>query len=38
MRFTSFADTFDQLLTKIESAFQREQQFTSDVSHELRTR
>lgn len=31
------ADTFDQLLTKIESAFQREQQFTSDVSHELRT-
>lgn len=31
------ADTFDQLLTKIESAFQREQQLTSDVSHELRT-
>ena len=31
------ADTFDQLLDRLEHAFRREQQFTSDVSHELRT-
>lgn len=31
------AETFDQLLEKIEAAFRREKQFTSDVSHELRT-
>lgn len=31
------AETFDQLLDKIEKGFQREQRFTSDVAHELRT-
>ncbi len=31
------ADTFDSLLEELETAFQREKQFTSDVSHELRT-
>ena len=31
------AATFDQLLEKLDTAFQREKQFTSDVSHELRT-
>ncbi len=31
------ADTFDQMLQKLEEAFVREKQFTSDVSHELRT-
>lgn len=31
------AGTFDSLLAELETAFQREKQFTSDVSHELRT-
>ncbi|MDY4670283.1 MAG: HAMP domain-containing sensor histidine kinase [Oliverpabstia sp.] len=31
------AATFDQLLEKIEESMKREQQFTSDVAHELRT-
>lgn len=31
------ADTFDNMLDKIEQAFLREKQFTSDASHELRT-
>ncbi len=31
------ADTFDSLLNELDTAFQREKQFTSDVSHELRT-
>lgn len=31
------AATFDQLLEKIETSMKREQQFTSDVAHELRT-
>lgn len=31
------ADTFDNMLEKIEQAFLREKQFTSDASHELRT-
>ena len=31
------AETFDEMLEKLETAFQREKQFTSDVSHELRT-
>ncbi|NUM48523.1 MAG: HAMP domain-containing protein [Anaerolineales bacterium] len=29
--------TFDQMLTRLEEAFQREQRFTSDAAHELRT-
>ncbi len=31
------AYTFDNMLDRIESAFKREKQFTSDASHELRT-
>lgn len=31
------ADTFDEMLDKIEQTFEREKQFTSDASHELRT-
>lgn len=31
------AGTFDDMLSEIETAFEREKQFTSDVSHELRT-
>ena len=31
------AETFDKMLDQLETAFQREKQFTSDVSHELRT-
>lgn len=31
------AETFDQMLEKLETAFEREKQFTSDASHELRT-
>lgn len=31
------ASTIDQLLEEIEKSFKREQQFTSDVAHELRT-
>lgn len=30
------AETFDKMLAQIEEGFQREKQFTSDVSHELR--
>ena len=30
------ANTFDDMLTQIEDTVQREKQFTSDVSHELR--
>lgn len=33
----SLAGTFDEMLDKIEQAFEREKQFTSDASHELRT-
>ena len=32
------AQTFDRMLEKLEAAFEREKQFTSDASHELRTR
>ena len=31
------AGTFDDMLSELETAFEREKQFTSDVSHELRT-
>ena len=33
----TLADTFDEMLDKIEQTFEREKQFTSDASHELRT-
>ena len=35
--FHRLAECFNQMLSSLESAFQRERQFTSDVSHELRT-
>ncbi len=31
------ADTFNQMLERLESSFEKERQFTSDASHELRT-
>ena len=31
------ADAFDKMLDKIEASFEKEKQFTSDASHELRT-
>lgn len=34
---SSLANTFDEMLDKIEQTFEREKQFTSDASHELRT-
>jgi heavy metal sensor kinase len=33
----NLAQTFNDLLARLEAAFQRERQLTSDVSHELRT-
>lgn len=33
----SLADTFDEMLSKIENTLNKEKQFTSDASHELRT-
>lgn len=34
---TELANTFDDMLEKLENAFEKEKQFTSDASHELRT-
>lgn len=31
------AETFNQMITKVEAAFERQKQFTADASHELRT-
>lgn len=33
----ALANTFDEMLEKLEEAFNREKQFTADASHELRT-
>lgn len=35
--FHSLANTFDEMLEEIEKVIKREQRFTSDASHELRT-
>jgi signal transduction histidine kinase len=35
--FGELAATFDQMLARLEAAFKRQTQFTSDASHELRT-
>ena len=34
---SSLAATFDEMLEKLETSFNKEKQFTSDASHELRT-
>lgn len=35
--FGALAATFDQMLARLEAAFRRQTQFTTDASHELRT-
>ena len=37
MRLQNQANTIDEMLERLDKSFQKEKQFTSDASHELRT-